>query len=109
MLHTETAIRILDGSQARTSLLRRQRFDHAAITPGMAAGIRRVFGADLTPTQVVDRILADVRASGDAALRDYTQRLDGVTLDALAVTPTEIDDAWDETPRDLRNALQLAA
>jgi histidinol dehydrogenase len=35
------------------------------------------------------KIVADVRARGDAALRDYTERLDGVRLDAFAVSPAE--------------------
>ena len=35
------------------------------------------------PTQAVQAILADVRARGDAAVRDHTRRLDGVALDDL--------------------------
>lgn len=35
------------------------------------------------------RIVADVRARGDAALREYTERLDGVRLESLAVTDAE--------------------
>ena len=43
----------------------------------MQEGIRRVFGADLTAEQVVDRILADVRDEGDAAVLRYTAAFDG--------------------------------
>ena len=39
-----------------------------------------VFGEPLTPRQVVERICADVRGKGVAALLDYTQRIDGVTV-----------------------------
>ena len=82
MLETGT-IRILDVAEAQTTILRREAIDHAAISPAMAAGIRRVFGADLAPAAVVDRILADVRQWGDAAVRDYTRRIDGVDWPTL--------------------------
>jgi histidinol dehydrogenase len=35
------------------------------------------------------RIVADVRARGDAALREYTEKLDGVRLESFAVTEAE--------------------
>jgi histidinol dehydrogenase len=35
------------------------------------------------------RIVADVRARGDAALREYTQTLDGVRLESFVVTEAE--------------------
>jgi histidinol dehydrogenase len=101
-------VRILDTATARQTILRRSAVDHAEITPSMAEGIRRVFGADLSPAAVVDRILADVRAAGDAAVRDYTFRIDGVDLEDAAVSGTESDAAWASTPPDLRDALRLA-
>jgi histidinol dehydrogenase len=39
-----------------------------------------VFGEPLTPQQVVERIVSDVRACGLAALLDYTQKLDKADL-----------------------------
>lgn len=39
-----------------------------------------VFGQPLTPQQVVERIVSDVRARGLAALLDYTQKLDKADL-----------------------------
>jgi histidinol dehydrogenase len=38
-------------------------------------------------------IVADVRARGDAALREYTERLDGVRLDSFAVSDAEFVEA----------------
>ncbi len=35
-------------------------------------------------------IIAEVRSGGDEALRDFSERFDGVRLDALAVSPEEI-------------------
>ena len=46
-----------------------------------------VFGAPLTPRQVVEKICSDVREQGLAALLDYTQRIDraDVTAETLLV------------------------
>lgn len=105
MLDEAIAIRIVPAAVARDTLLRRAAVDSIDVTPRMAEGIRRMFGADLTPAQVVDRILADVRQRGDAAIRDYTLRIDGVDLDDFRVSDAEMDAAWDATPPALRDAL----
>ncbi|RPI13670.1 MAG: histidinol dehydrogenase, partial [Lysobacterales bacterium] len=39
------------------------------------------------------RIVADVRARGDAALREYTERLDRARLESFEVTPAEFEAA----------------
>ena len=108
MLETEIAIRILSVAEAQNTILRREAIDHTAVSPAMAAGIRRVFGEDLSATAVVDRILADVRARGDAAVRDYTCRIDGVDLTSAQVDDEEMDAAWAETPESLRAAIARA-
>jgi histidinol dehydrogenase len=48
-----------------------------------------VFGAPLSPREVVERICADVRQHGLDALLDYTRRIDGadVTAETLFVKP----------------------
>lgn len=96
-------------TEARETILKRQPLDQIEIPPALAAGIERIFGAPLTPAQVVERILADVRERGDAALREYTQRIDGVAPDSLTVPSTEVESAWRDTPQALRQALELAA
>ena len=59
--------------------------------------------------QVVQRILKDVRTTGDAALFEYNKRIEGVAVDDLCVSHEEMDAAWQHTPRELREALRLAA
>lgn len=54
------------------------------------------------------RIVEDVRARGDAALRDYTASLDGAQLDTLAVTPAEFDAATASLAKDQLAALRRA-
>jgi histidinol dehydrogenase len=59
----------------------------------------------------VAAIIADVRARGDAALVEYTNRFDRTDLDAsrLRITDAEIDAAMASVPPALHAALDLAA
>jgi histidinol dehydrogenase len=59
----------------------------------------------------VAAIIADVRARGDAALVEYTNRFDRTDLDAsrLRITDAEIDAAMAAVPPALHAALDLAA
>ena len=57
----------------------------------------------------VDAVLAEVRANGDAALKAYTKRFDGVELDALQVTSEEIGAAWASLDPDFITTLDMAA
>ncbi len=65
--------------------------------------------ADTDALESVRAIIADVRARGDAALRELTARFDGVVVDALAVPPAEVAGALDAVPSDFRAALEYAA
>lgn len=67
--------------------------------------------ADEDVSRDVAAILKAVRAGGDAALADYTQRFDRHDLDVSgwAVTPAETRAALDTLSTDLRDALELAA
>lgn len=97
-----------DLAEARRTILRRHTTD-APLPASLEQSLRRIFGRDLTPAAAVAEILADVRSRGDAALRDWTQRIDGVTLDRFAIEPIEIAAAIDRLPRDLLESLQFAA
>ena len=61
-------MRILDVPSAQDSVLRRRAWDEMNLPDSLLDGIERLFGERLTPEEVVRRILADVRADGDAAL-----------------------------------------
>ena len=56
----------------------------------------------------VSEILATVRAGGDAALVELTERFDGVSLDALAVPADVVAGAVDRVAPELRDALEVA-
>ncbi len=77
--------------------------------PRLAAGIESTFGEPLTPAQVVERIIAQVRARGDDALRELALRLDGARLEELRVPPRDIAKARDDAPPDVVDALASAA
>ena len=53
-------------------------------------------------------IIEKVRANGDAALREYSEKFDGVKLDDFKVDQSIIDAAWDNLPEDLKHALLVA-
>jgi len=103
-------IRIVrDVAEARTALTRRRGFEETALPERVRAGIRRVFGADLTADEVVDRILRDVRNLGDEAVRRYTREIDGAEPDSLEVPRQAWDEALGALDADLVAALETAA
>ena len=59
-------------------------------------------------TSVVCSVLDDVRQNGDAAVRRYEEKFDHVSLETLAVTPTEMDEAEQLVDEELKSALRLA-
>lgn len=57
---------------------------------------------------IVSEVLNNVKDNGDVALKKYTARFDGVDLENLQVTETEIADAIQLIGEDLRTAIQTA-
>ncbi|MEG1197346.1 MAG: histidinol dehydrogenase [Raoultibacter sp.] len=55
------------------------------------------------------KIVEDVKARGDEALRDYTERFDGVALDSFRVSEAEIDEAITRVDPKVASALRHAA
>ena len=56
--------------------------------------LNRDIRAEKNVEDVVDAIIADVRARGDDALKDYALKFDGATIENLQVTQAEIDEAF---------------
>lgn len=57
---------------------------------------------------VVRPIMDEVHARGDAALREYGRRFDGVELEELAVSPAEMAEACARVSQELREAIRAA-
>ncbi len=83
-------LRIFDRTSAEGSILKRKPLGEGPIPARLQAGIREAFGEDLTPLQAVQRILADVRSRSDAALTDWTYKLDGKRIERFRVPGEEI-------------------
>jgi len=99
-----------DVEAARQTVLRRRRMRALEDVPEpVRASIRRVFGADLTPSQAVARILDDVAEHGDDALIAWTARIDRVELAEIEVPRASWEAAYRGLPADLASALTLAA
>ena len=69
---------------------------------------RPTLGAE-EPVEAVRAILAEVEARGDAALRELTERFDGVVLDEVRVPVADIEAARGEVPPAVLAALEEAA
>jgi histidinol dehydrogenase len=84
-----------DAPQAIAALRRELSPDGGVVSPEGEARTIAAFGETLAPRQVVERICADVAARGLAAVRDYSRRIDGVTLEAaqVRVSPQELAEA----------------
>jgi histidinol dehydrogenase len=76
---------------------------------GRASVLRRPAQRDAAGLLQRTRVIVDdVRARGDAALRDWTERLDGVRLETFAVTKQEFDAAAAALSDEQRQALERA-
>lgn len=101
-------IRIYNPDEARRTILARRLSADVHLTPQLAASIERVFGRAMTPEQAVAYILEDVRQRGDAALREWTQRIDGVLLEDFTVPAERLHMAYESLSPELRAALHTA-
>jgi len=74
-------------------------------------GIVRQYTQQTTDMEIERRvydIIENVRTNGDAALREYSEKFDGVKLDDFKVDQSIIDEAWDNLLEDLKHALLVA-
>ena len=58
---------------------------------------------------IVSAIIAEVRARGDAALLEYCEKFDHVRLEALEVSPAELDAAIEKVEPEFIDVLETAA
>jgi histidinol dehydrogenase len=68
---------------------------------------RPVFDSTLL-FDTVQKVLDDVRTKGDKAVKEYTEKFDKVSLDAIEVTKEEIADAEKLISPNLKQAIEMA-
>lgn len=57
---------------------------------------------------IVTGVLDDIKKRGDSAIFDYEERFDHVRLSTLTISDDEINEAWENIDRSLRDAILLA-
>ena len=103
-------INIYDVETAQNTILKRIPPDETVVPPIVLDRIAETFGDRINAEEAVRRILRDVRVRGDAALRDWSARLDGFPADApLRVPDEQLASALEALPAPEREALELAA
>ena len=68
-----------------------------------------IWGQPFTIHEAVRRVIEEVRKGGDAALKDLTERIDGIRFADLEVPKKALAQAADSIPTELRSALELSA
>ena len=92
-------------------LLKKRSFDEIELSPKIREANKKIFGADLTAAEIVNKIVSDVRHNGDSAVIEYTKKIDGVDLNTnnILVTQSEFDAAENEVDIKVVESLKIAA
>jgi histidinol dehydrogenase len=82
-------VRFYTPAEAQKSILKRVLVQDAPLPPHVQARVDDMFGGPTTALAAVQAILAAVRDGGDAAVADWSQRIDGVDVSGGAEVPAE--------------------
>jgi histidinol dehydrogenase len=103
-----TMLKIFTTEEAQNSILKRIPLDELKVSPQVLAGIRKMFGAPLTPEEAVRQILKEIRREGDVALRRWSAKLDSLETMDFRVPIGQIRMAKNMISEDERQALWLS-
>jgi histidinol dehydrogenase len=98
-----------DTASFRLVVAGTRRFVEPELDGEQSERLRALFGRSLSADDAVREIVDDVRRRGDAALREWTLRIDGVDVAELHASPDSMTAAWEATAPELREALTTAA
>ena len=101
----------LDTAQFRAVIVERERegFTTPTLDESSARRLDDVFGRRISAQDAVRKIVADVRARRDVAVREWTQRIDGIDVPDPLVGRETLAEAWETLEQPVRNALAAAA
>ena len=99
------------GLEAVEKLLKKPAFDQVELNPRIREANKKLFGADLTAAEIVDKIVGDVRRDGDEAVIKYTKLIDRTefTPEEFVVTEAEYEAAYQEADPAVVGSLRKAA
>lgn len=97
--------------EAVEKLLKKPAFDQVELNPRIREANKKLFGADLTAAEIVDKIVGDVRRDGDEAVIKYTKLIDRTefTPEEFVVTEAEYEAAYQEADPAVVDSLRKAA
>jgi histidinol dehydrogenase len=99
-------MRIYDVSTASSTILRRRAWDEVTIPDPLLDRLEATFGERVTPDEAVRRILADVRSRGDAAVMDWSAKVDGIRPPFLSLSKTQVAEAVAQVDADVVAAIR---
>lgn len=91
-------------------ILQKPAFDAVELNMSAKKRVVEVFGREMTAQQVVEKIVSDVRATGNQAVFNYTGLIDGVLVTAnnIEVTDAEFAEARASVEPELQEAISRA-
>ncbi len=102
-------MKVIEGFPSAKSVLARQTTAELyPVSRALKQRLEELFGVD-DPELAVRQIIDEVRNRGDAALLDYTLKIDGVRHGPLEVSKKQRASAYQEVDSELVSALKLAA
>ena len=97
------------GREAVERLLTKKSFDEVELSPKIREANKKIFGEDLSAIEIVRRIVGDVRSRGDAAVIEWTRKIDGVELKSFALDAEEMSSAVERVKPEVLASLKVAA
>ncbi|MFX0091764.1 MAG: histidinol dehydrogenase [Candidatus Hodarchaeota archaeon] len=95
--------------EAKNSILVRKPILESTVPPHVQKHIFELFNESLSPQEVVKRIIQDVATRGDAAVIEWTKKLDKADVSkCIEVTSEELSTSLTKISHEDRNALILA-
>jgi histidinol dehydrogenase len=98
-----------DAGSFRRLVAGARRFVEPDLDGEQSERLEALFGRALGADEAVREIVDDVRRRGDAALREWTLRIDGVDVPELHAGAASMAAAWETTAPELQAALTTAA